>query len=87
VRRPSAAGCFVDTQRPITPAETAAWRFFLNLHRDHWRGARVAFRQVHIGMAPSEAMLGFVADTGMADPAILAGLEAVLRDLAAEVRT
>ena len=76
--------CFIDTMRPGTPAETAGWQFFLKMPRDSWRGARIVFRRVHVGMSPAQAVLGFVADTGVTDPALLAGLEAVLTDLAEE---
>jgi hypothetical protein len=72
--------------RPITPEQQAAWKFFLALPRRQWAGARIAFRRVHVGTSPSEAMLGFVADTGLNDQAMLAQLEAVLRDLAGEGR-
>ena len=80
------AGCFVDTQRPVNEAEKRAWRFFLSLPRESWRGARIVFRRVHTGMAPAEAVLGFVADTGLDDAALLTELETVLTDLAQEVR-
>ena len=76
--------CFIDTMRPVTPAETAGWKFFLSLPRESWRGARIVFRRVHTGIPPGQAILGFVADTGVTDPALLAELEAVLEDLAAE---
>ena len=36
--------------------------------------------------APAEAVLGFVADTGVTDAALLAELEQVLTDLEREVR-
>lgn len=26
--------CFIDSMRPITPAEVDGWGFYLNLHRD-----------------------------------------------------
>ena len=78
------AGCFIDSQRPVSEAEKVGWKLFLSLPRDYWKGARLAFRRVHVGMPPPEAILGFVADTGVADPALLAELERVLTDLAAE---
>ena len=78
------AGCFVDTQRPVSEAEKRAWGFFLSLPRESWRGARIVFRRVHTGMPPGQAILGFVADTGITDAAMLAGLERVLTDLAGE---
>ena len=76
--------CFIDTMRPVTPAEIEGWRFFLRMPRDSWRGARIVFRRVHTGMSPGQAILGFVADTGVTDVAMLAELETVLRNLAAE---
>ena len=76
--------CFIDTQHPVTPAEIAGWRFFLRMPRDSWRGARIVFRRVHVGMPPGQAIIGFTADTGVNDPALLAELETVLRNLAAE---
>ena len=79
------AGCFVDSQRPVSEAEKRGWKFFLALPRAYWKGARIAFRRVHVGMPPGEALLGFVADTGVTDPELLAELETVLRDLAAEL--
>ena len=78
------AGCFIDSQRPVSEAEKRAWRFFLAMPRDSWRGARIVFRRVHTGMPPGQAVLGFVADTGVTDVALLAELETVLRDLAEE---
>ena len=78
--------CFIDTMRPVTPAETAAWRFYLALHRDHWRAARAMFRRVHSGTAATPAVLGFVSETGITDMVVLDELEAVLRDLAKDVK-
>lgn len=74
--------CFVDTMRPVTPAETAAWRFYLSLHRDHWRAARMAFRRVCAGEAPSIALIAFVAASGISDQRAVAETEAVLQGLA-----
>ena len=79
-------GCFIDTMRPVTPAETVAWRLYLSLHRDHWRPARAMFRRVHSGTAATPAVLGFVSETGITDIAVLDELESVLRNLAAEVK-
>jgi hypothetical protein len=76
--------CFIDTMRPITPAETAAWKLFLTLPRSQWTAAKKMFRLIHTGTSPDEAMLGFVSDTGITDPAVLAELEKVVRDLAEE---
>ena len=76
--------CFIDTMRPVTPAEIAGWRFFVKMPSDTMRGARVVFRRVHVGMSPGDAVLAFVADTGVTDAALLAELEAVLEELAAE---
>jgi hypothetical protein len=78
------AKCFVDTQRPVTEAEKAAWRFYLGLHRDHWRPARAMFRRACDGDDPSANLFWFISDTGIDDPALLAELEAVLDRLAAE---
>ena len=78
------AGCFIDSQRPVSQAEKVGWRFFLALPRDHWKGARIAFRRVHTGVSPGEAILGFVAETGLDDAALLTDLETVLTELAAE---
>lgn len=75
--------CFVDTMRPITPAETEAWRFYLDLHRDAWRPARAMFRAVHAGARPSDVMLEFVAATGLTSGAA-ERLESVLQALAKE---
>jgi hypothetical protein len=69
--------------RPITPAETEAWRFYLNLHRDAWRPARAMFRAVHAGAAPSEVMLEFVQTAGLPSGAA-ERLESVLQALARE---
>ena len=80
----TSAGCFVDTQRPITPAERAGWRAYLALHRDHWRAARATFRSVHSGTPATAAVLKFVSETGITDVATLVELERVLRDLAEE---
>ena len=70
--------------RPLTPAETEAWRFYLSLHTTHWRPARHMFRRASQGEKPEANLIQFVADTGVTDVALLAGLEAVLKDLAAE---
>lgn len=75
--------CFIDTMRPITPAETEAWRFYLNLHRDAWRPARAMFRAVHAGAKPSETMLEFVQATGLTS-GTAEKLEGVLKALAKE---
>ena len=78
------AACFVDTMRPISDAEVAAWRLFLALPQRHWRGARTMFRVVHCSTSPAEAVIGFTANTGVTDAALLALLEKALRDLAKE---
>jgi hypothetical protein len=78
--------CFIDTMRPVTAAEAAAWRFYLTLHRDHWKGARLAFRRVHVGTSATTAALGFVSDTGVTNVELLADLETALRALAEEGR-
>ena len=83
----TAAGCWIDNLRPITPAEQAAWKVYLTLHRDHWRAARSMFRRVHSGMPGTTAVLGFVSDTGITDLVVLDKLETVLRDLAEEGRS
>ena len=80
----NAAECFVDTQRPITPAEIAGRRFYLALHRDKWRAARVMFRRACQGEEPGANLLPFVADSGLDDAVVLVHLEQVLRDLAEE---
>ena len=46
----TAAERFVDTQRPITPAEIAGWKFFLKMPRDSHKGAWIVLRRVHVGM-------------------------------------
>ena len=76
--------CFIDTMRPVTPAETAAWKAYLGLPQPHWRAARALFRRVHYGTSPAEALLGFTADAGVTDPDTLAALETALRALAGE---
>lgn len=76
--------CFIDTMRPVTPAETEAWRFYLNLHRDAWRPAKAAFRAVHAGATPAAALLQFVAATGISGRQA-EQFERVLQALAAEV--
>jgi hypothetical protein len=74
--------CFVDTMRPITPAETEAWHFYLNLHRDAWGPARTMFRAVCSQAAsPSEALLAFVSATGLTSGAA-ERLEGLLQALA-----
>jgi hypothetical protein len=78
------AGCWIDLLRPITAAEMEGWRFYLALHRDHWRAARHMFRRACQGMESSTNLLHFVSDTGIDDPAIIACLEDVLGDLARE---
>ena len=82
----TAAGCWIDNLRPITPAEQAAWKVYLAMHRDHWRAARATFRRVHSGTSATAAVLGFVSDTGITDLAVLDRLEEVLKDLAEEKR-
>jgi hypothetical protein len=76
--------CFIDTMRPITPAETAAWKLFLTLPRGQWTAARKMFRRVHTGTLPGGAVQGFVSDTGITDTGLLAELEKAVRDLAEE---
>jgi hypothetical protein len=76
--------CFVDTMRPVTPAEIVAWRFYLSLHRDHWRAAKAMFRGACAGEEQGANLLRFVADTGLDDGAVVVHLEDVLRDLASE---
>lgn len=76
--------CFVDTMRPVTPAETTAWRLCLSLHRDHWRAARKAFRRVCAGTSPAEAIIVFVGESGVSDPVAVVEMERALVDLAAE---
>jgi hypothetical protein len=71
---PPIAGCFADTMRPITPAEMVAWKFFLTMPRDQWRDARIMFRRVHNGTAPSDALIQLVASTGIDDAATVAAL-------------
>lgn len=75
--------CFIDSMRPITPAEVDAWSFYLNLHRDAWRPARAMFRAVHAGAAPSAVLLEFVQATGLTSGAA-ERLEGVLKALAEE---
>jgi hypothetical protein len=70
--------------RPITPAETEAWRFYLNLHRGACRPARAMFRALHAGATPSEVLLEFVQATGLSNRAA-ERLEGVLQALAKEV--
>jgi hypothetical protein len=76
--------CFIDTMRPITPAETAAWRLFLELPSAYWRDARIMFRRVHNGMGPFDALAQFVGSAGVDDRAVVERLERVLRDLAGD---
>ena len=83
-RSMTAAGCWIDNLRPITPAEQAAWKLYLAMHRDHWRAARATFRSVHSGTPATAAVLKFVSETGITDVATLVELERVLRDLAEE---
>ena len=78
------SGCFIDTMRPVTRAETAAWRAYLALHRDHWRAARTMFRGVYSGTSATAAVLKFVSETGITDVATLVELERTLRDLVKE---
>ena len=78
--------CFVDTMRPITPAETKGWGFYLALHRDHWRAGRHMFRRACQGEEPAVNLFWFIADTGLDDAAVVVYLEEVLKDLAEEKR-
>lgn len=82
-RERSAAPCFIDTMRPITPAEVDAWRFYLGLHRHAWRPARAMFRAVHAGAAVSDALLEFTMATGIVGSQVQM-LERVLLKLAGE---
>ena len=75
--------CFID-KRPVTPAETAAWRFYLNLNSNQWRAARVMFRRTCQGENHGAALLRFVAESGLNDTAVVVRLEILLRDLALE---
>ena len=50
---------FIDTMRPITPAETKAGRFFLSLHSIHWRAACHMFRRPCQGEEPEAHLLQF----------------------------
>ncbi|MCB8877605.1 hypothetical protein [Acidisoma silvae] len=79
--------CFIDTMRPVTPAEREAWAVFLSLHRDHWRPARTMFRNVFSGVAPAEALLGFQVATCINDQDVTRRLEAVLVGLEKEARS
>jgi hypothetical protein len=76
--------CFIDTMRPVTPAETEGWKLFLSLPRATWRDARMLFRRVHNGMEPFDALTHFVGSTGIDDQATTARLETVLQTLALE---
>ena len=80
----SAAECWINSLRPVTDAEHKAWRFYLALHRGHWRAARHMFRRVHSGTPATAAVLAFVSETGVTDVAKLVELERVLRDLSEE---
>jgi hypothetical protein len=77
-------GWFIDTQRPVTPAEEAAWKVFLALPRDQWDAARTMFRRVHCGVPLAAALLRFTSETGVIDVAALDMLEKALRGLAEE---
>lgn len=77
--------CFIDTMRPVTPAETAASRFYLGLHRDHWRAARIVFRQVCAGIPANNALIAFVATAGPIEPETVEGMEAVLSAISREM--
>ena len=77
--------CFIDTMRPVTPAEEAAWRLFLSLPSSTWRDARMMFRRVRNGMTPFDALAQFVGVSGYEDKTMIAALEAVLQELAGEV--
>ena len=76
--------CFIDTMRPITPAEQDAWSVYLRLHRDLWRPARDMFRRAYIGVQPGINILAVVSESGETDPEVLAQLEAALKGLALE---
>jgi hypothetical protein len=78
--------CFVDIMRPLTPAETAAWGFYLRLDRTQWRHARVLFRRACQGVEPGSNLRRFVAQTGLVEAVVTVHLEEILRDLAAEVK-
>jgi hypothetical protein len=76
--------CFIDTMRPVTPAETEGWKLFQSLPGATWRDARMPLRRVHNGMEPFDALTQLVG--GIDDRATMARLETVLQKLAAERR-
>lgn len=76
--------CFVDSMRPVTPAEKEGWACFLALHREHWRDARIMFRQVFRGVGPDKALATFVAGVGFDDEPMCQRLRTALRELARE---
>ena len=76
--------CFIETMRPVTSAETAAWRFYLGLHRDYWPAARTMFRLTCEGEDHGAALLRFIVETGLNDSVVVVHLETVLRNLAVE---
>ena len=78
--------CFIDTMRPVRPAEERAWRFDLRLPTNLWRAARPMFRRACQGEEPGANLFRFVSATGMTDATLLAELKEVLRGLAAEKR-
>ena len=82
----SAAECWINSLRPVTDAEHEASRFYLALHRGHWRAARHVFRRACQDEDPGANLLRFAAETGIDDPSVLYRLETVLTDLAQEVR-
>jgi hypothetical protein len=76
--------CFIDRDYRVTPAEREGWATFLAMPAPCMRAAREAFRQVHAGATAADALLAFVANTGLDDTALLARLEAALKGLAEE---
>jgi len=78
--------CFVDTLRPVTPAQIEGWACYLALPRDHWREARVMFRLVFRGTHPERVLTDFVQTTGLDDPAMKRRLQLALAELSKEAR-
>jgi hypothetical protein len=75
---------FIDRDSRVTPAEREGWSTFLAMPAPCMRAAREAFRQVHAGATAADALLAFVAKTGLEDDALLERMKRALEGLATE---
>ncbi|MBW4022007.1 MAG: hypothetical protein HIU92_02550 [Proteobacteria bacterium] len=73
---------FIDRDYRVTPAEKAAWSFYLSLPAPLMRPAKRAFRSIEGGVSPSDALTRFVLDSGVTDADMLGSLWEALEGLA-----